>query len=59
MIFTYKGDRSIGGLQTEPFVSDSLGEYFEDVFLLPVMEEVGKTRNQWTPQLMDLVTMLV
>ena len=32
MIFTYKGDRSIGGLQTEPFVSDSLGEYFEDVF---------------------------
>lgn len=42
MIFTYKGDRSIGGLQTEAFVSDSLGEFFEDVFLLPVMEEVGK-----------------
>lgn len=59
MIFTYKGDRSIGGLQTEPFVSDSLGEYFEDVFFASRYGGSWKTRNQWTPQLMDLVTMLV
>lgn len=32
MIFTYNGERSMGGLQSEPGVADERGQYFEDVF---------------------------
>lgn len=32
MLFTYRGERSTGGLQSYPGVPDSSGYYFEDVF---------------------------
>jgi hypothetical protein len=32
MLFTYRGERSTGGLQSYPGIPDSSGYYFEDVF---------------------------
>lgn len=33
MIFTYRGERSKGGLQAEDFTPDPEGEYYEDIFI--------------------------
>ncbi|MCX6312337.1 MAG: hypothetical protein NT084_11965 [Bacteroidetes bacterium] len=48
MLFTYRGERSIGGLQSYPGVSDSSGIYFEDVFF------TARTDSGWlVPEPMD------
>ncbi|HLG02329.1 MAG TPA: hypothetical protein VI731_01960 [Bacteroidia bacterium] len=42
MIFTYRGSRSIGGLQLYPGTPDTLGEYYEDIFVS------RKSKSSWT-----------
>lgn len=42
LIFTYRGERSKGGLQAENFTPDPNGEYYEDIF---ISYKIGET---WT-----------
>ncbi|CAN5151623.1 hypothetical protein BH09BAC5_BH09BAC5_25200 [soil metagenome] len=43
MLFTYRGENSIGGLQSYPGVSDSSGIFFEDVYF------TSKKGESWLP----------
>lgn len=48
MLFTYRGEKSIGGLQSYPGVADSAGSYFEDVVF------TSRNGSKWlTPEAMD------
>jgi hypothetical protein len=48
MLFTYRGERSTGGLQSYPGMPDSAGIYFEDVFF------TARQGNGWmTPEPLD------
>ncbi|MCC7301162.1 MAG: PD40 domain-containing protein [Bacteroidia bacterium] len=43
MIFTYRGEKSTGGLQDLKFRPDPEGEYYEDVFISQVVKEKWTT----------------
>lgn len=43
MVFTYRGEKSIGGLQSYPGVPDSSGYYFEDVVF------TSRVGSEWLP----------
>lgn len=51
MIFTYRGEKSTGGLQDLKFRPDPEGEYYEDVFISTVVKEKWTTPQPIGPNI--------